>query len=266
MTRGDTPCTALTFIRNSMPSLRACLDSCLFCREHVLLDGGSTDGSVELGTEYGCRVVPQETRFLNAEGRIVDYAGITNQGIGEAKEEWVMITDSDEHLDRALIDEMQRVIREHRVGAYYVNRRYTYQGREVEYASAYPNWQIRLWHRDAIDGFVKVVHERPALRPGVVPQVLPGIQFVPLDPIPDLRRKYERYLALEISAEQRRGAGHWWYMVWHKSVRIAGRVARIFWSRIRHPRSLHLPLAYEWLNIWYALQIMIRTSPFRRGR
>lgn len=264
MTRGDTPCSALTFIRNSMPSLKACLDSCQFCREHVLLDGGSTDGSLELAAEYGCRVVPQDKKYLNAEGRIIDFGAMTNQGIAETKEPWIMITDSDEYLDAALIAEMQRIIREHKVGAYYVNRRYTYEGREVEYASGYPNWQIRLWHRDAINGFIKIVHERPDLKPGVVAQVLPGIQFVPLDPVDVLRRKYERYLALEVSAEHDRRAGHWFYVVWNKNIRIAARLFRMAWNRLLHPKSLHLPLSYEWLNIWYAWQIILRTNPFTR--
>ena len=50
--------------------------SCLPCREHVVPDEGSTDGTIDLVKRYGCRLLPQDRRFLSADGRIVDFGGI----------------------------------------------------------------------------------------------------------------------------------------------------------------------------------------------
>ncbi len=261
MTRGDLPCTALTFTKNSAATLERCLLSGSFCAEHLLLDGGSTDGTLELAARYGCRVVLQDGRYLNPEGRIIDYAGITNQGIALATHPWITIVDSDEYLDDALVEAMKEAVRQDRRGAYYVRRLYTIDGRVIRAASTYPNVQIRLWHADCIDGFIKFIHERPKLRPGVRPTVLPGVQYVPLEPPADMRRKFLRYLDLETRYAGGRGWGDWLRLLWNKTTRIALRVLRIIRDRLTHKPSDCLPLAYEWLHLWYPWQIVIRTCP-----
>jgi len=259
--RGDFPCTAITFTRNSAASLEASVRSMLFCREHVLLDGGSTDGTLEIAASYGCRIVPQDKKYLNAEGRIIDYAGITNQGMSVATYPWMIVADADEYLDQRLIDEMQRIIMADVPGAYYVNRLYTLNGTVIDQASTYPNRQIRLWHRAAGDHYVKVVHEKLVLKPGIVPQILPGIQFVPLDPVEDMRRKLLRYLDLETQHAGGRGWADWFRVLWNKLLRIGLRMARIVKIRLLHPGATHLPLRYEWLYLWYPWQIVLRTCP-----
>src|SRR3989338_7366657 len=109
MSRGTCSCTALTLTCNSVETLEACLRSGLFCAEHVILDGGSVDGTLALAEKYGCRIVSQDRNFLNTEGRIIDYGSIRNQGIKEAGYEWIMITDSDEYLDEEIVKEMERI-------------------------------------------------------------------------------------------------------------------------------------------------------------
>ncbi len=259
--RGDLPCTALTFVRNSAATLEACLQSGLFCAEHVLLDGGSTDATLEIAARFGCRVVPQDKKFLNAEGRIIDYAGITNQGIAAAAHPWVTIIDSDEYIDRQLVDAMTEHVKQNVPGAYYVDRLYTLDGRVIRYASTYPNRQIRLWHGDAINGFVKFIHERPDLKPGIKPTVLPGIQYVPLEPAADMRRKFRRYLDLEARFAGGYGWAAWLRLVWNKLSRMALRVLRIIKARLTHRWSDCLPLSYEYLHLWYPWRIVVETCP-----
>lgn len=269
MTRGIAPCTALTFVKNSGKTLEACLQSALFCREHILLDGGSTDDTLALAAQYGCRVVPQSKAFLNAEGRIIDYAGITNQGIAEATYPWITIVDSDEYIDQKLIDEMQQRVAANVPGAFYVDRLYTLDGKVIKAASTYPNLQIRLWHSDTTTGFVKIVHERPALKPGVVPQILPGIQYVPLEPAADMRRKFLRYLGLEVRFAGGQGWWNWFRLLINKVLRIGLRTWRILKIRLTHRPSECLPLSYEWLHLWYPWMIVCWTCPpvfHRRSR
>lgn len=260
MNRGTTPCSALTFVKNSADSLEACLQSALFCSEHVLLDAGSTDGTLALAEKYGCKVIPQDQKFLNGEGRIIDYAGITNQGIAETRHGWITIVDSDEHIDQALIDAMKKRV-EGKPGACFVDRLYTHHRHVIQAASTYPNRQIRLFHKDAIDGFVKIVHERPVLKKGIIAEILPGIQYVPLDPIDQMRRKFLRYLDLETRFAGGKGYADWIRLFCNKCIRIALRIARILRDRLTHRPKDCLPFAYEWLHIWYPWQIVLRTFP-----
>ncbi len=268
MIRGDTPCSALTFVKNSAASLEECLKSTLWCGEHVLLDGGSTDGTLALAEKYSCKVVPQHSAFLNSEGRIIDYAGITNQGIREARFPWIAIVDSDEFIDGQLTAEMKRMITLGVPAACYVERLYTFHGHIIRAASTYPNRQIRLFHKEAITEFVKIVHERPELKKGIVPTVLPGIQYVPLDPIPDLVRKYRRYLDLETQFAGGHGWVKWFRLLTNKLLRMDLRLFRIIRQRLTYKGRDCLPLSYEYLHFWYPWQIVIRTFPpvYRRRK
>ncbi len=259
--RGDLSCTALTFVKNSVATLEECLKSGLFCAEHVLLDGGSTDGTLELAKRYGCRVVLQDKKFLNAEGRIIDYAGITNQGIAEATYPWITIIDSDEYIDQQLVDEMTKKVKANVAGAFYVDRLYTLNDHVIKHASTYPNWQIRLWNNDAINGFVKFIHERPDLKSGVTATVLPGVQYVPLEPVADMRRKFRRYLDLEARFAGGYGWIVWLKLVWNKLTRMALRALRILQARLTHRWSDCLPLSYEYLHLWYPWRIVVETCP-----
>lgn len=261
MTRGTTPATALTFVKNSAASLEHCLQCMTWCSEHVLLDGGSTDATLEIAAQYGCRVIPQNKTFLNTEGRIIDYAGITNQGIAAAMYPWIIITDSDEYIDDALIAEMKKHIEVGKPEACFVERLYTLDDHVIRAASSYPNRQIRLFHKDAITEFVKVVHERPALKEGIIPLVLPGIQYVPLDPVEDLHKKYLRYLDLETVHAGGKGWMNWFRLLFNKMSRILWRSVRVLMLRLIHAPSDCLPLCYERLNNWYAWEIVKRTFP-----
>ena len=233
----------------------------MFAAEHVILDGGSTDGTLALAEEYGCTVIPQDTRYLNSEGRIIDYGNITNQGIGASEYDWITIIDSDEHLDSRVITEMQRIVKTQKPGAYNVNRLYTYYGHTIKHASTYPNHQIRLFHKDAITKFIKVVHERPELRPGITAKILPGVQFVPLIPYSELKQKFTRYLPLEARHAGGIGWIGWIAFVMDKNLRLGMRLLRILRGRLFHRWRDCLPLRYEFLYFWYAWAIILRVCP-----
>lgn len=262
MERGTTPCTAITFVRNGGAAFETCLRAALFCIEHVVLDGGSTDGTVELAKRYGCHVLHQNDAYTNAEGRIVDYAGITNQGIAAASHPWVLIICSDEDLDERLQQSIRKAVASGNPGVWRVNRIVFVHGRPVLHASVYPSLQIRFFHRSIVSRFVKLVHEKPFLPPATTVQLLEGTQCVPFDPPGVMARKHNRYLLLELKqmGNQHRGFS-WIPFAFSRLARIGYRIFRIIAQRIKYPWKDCMPLRHEWLDIRYPFILMCWSFP-----
>jgi glycosyltransferase involved in cell wall biosynthesis len=239
-----------------------------FCKEHIILDGGSSDGTVELARQYSCTVIPQDMTCLNAESRIVDYGGITNQGITAASQPWVVILSADEEIDEELMEAIKKNVRAGTPKAFLFNRIVTVEGgRRVLHASAYPSQQIRLFHKDTVQRFVKRIHEKPLLAPGVTPLVLPGIQFVPFGDTTSMRRKHTRYLWLELTQLGPKQSGiRWIGFAWSRIVRILYRTLRMIGQRLRYRWSTCMPLRYEWIDIRYPFLLMLWSFPAVRRR
>ena len=83
-------------VLNTRTTLRRCLDSVLAQRnadcELVVVDGGSTDGSVEILREYGERIANWETK---PDGGV--YPAF-NRGVRQAQGEWLYFLGSDDWL------------------------------------------------------------------------------------------------------------------------------------------------------------------------
>ena len=266
--RGTVPCSVMMYVRNGGPRFLRCVQSCLALRDHVVLDGGSTDGTIEIAKKYGCRVLPQDPRFLDGNGRIVDFGAVATQAYKATNEEWVALLAADEELNGEFIDVISRVIQEGKRGAYLVDRFFVIDGRMRKYFSTKHNRQMRFCDTSSVLGFTKAVHERPVYAPGVVPQVLEGgYQYLPLLETPEeLKEKYRRYLSLD---RDRLGSLDWskWTLFTLKRFAILTMMLlRIVWIRIVHDSRDCVPWPYEKLNLWYGWQLIKRSCPaYRRA-
>jgi glycosyltransferase involved in cell wall biosynthesis len=261
MERGLSQCTALTFVRNGGEQFRDCLESAKFCKEHVILDGNSTDQTKSLAQEYECKVISQSEECLSADGRILDYSCITNQGIENSSCDWVMIVSADEDLSEELQSAISDIVNKNIPGAYMFRREYLLGDKLIKHASSYPNLQIRFFHKSCIDCFIKPIHERPKLKDGIEAQILPGVQYIPLDDTKSLKQKHNRYIALEVYHRTGLTWRTWFRVTFEKLFRVCGRIARIIVFRLRYPWHTCLPLRYEWLNIRYSLLLILRLFP-----
>lgn len=256
--RGSVPCSALSFVRNGGVDFEKCLISANFCQEHIVVDGDSTDQTLELAKTYGCTVIRQDRKFLNTEGRIIDFSGITNQAIAAAHQTWMLLISADEELDAELRESIKEACESQVPAVYLFKRVVVINGRPIH--SQLQSGQIRLFHRDAIDGFVKRVHERPKLQPGIQPRYIAGVQYVPFPPASQMKRKHNHYISLEIASLP----AHFTFFSWckfafHKLIRVVYRCYKIIVVRCTQPWHECLPLAYEWLDIRYPLLLVWRS-------
>src|SRR6185503_5643463 len=93
------PLTVAIIARNAEPQLGPCLASVAFADEVLVLDSGSTDGTVEVARSHGARV---ETGEWLGFGRMKQHA------VKLATHDWVLCLDADERVSERL----ERSIRE----------------------------------------------------------------------------------------------------------------------------------------------------------
>ncbi|MCU1232364.1 MAG: hypothetical protein JWP63_331, partial [Candidatus Solibacter sp.] len=130
--------------KNEMAHIPDCIRSVAWADEVVVVDSGSTDGTIEAALELGARVV----RFAYVPGGpkkknwALDHVDFQN--------EWVLILDADERITPLLAREIDGAIEgPAQCDGYYVNRRLFFLGRWIRHAGYYPSWNLRLFRRGA---------------------------------------------------------------------------------------------------------------------
>ncbi len=259
------PCTVQILTRNSVANIRQCLEALKDFAEVIVLDGYSTDGTREVLKEFSnVRVMDQNKKYLDNEGRIADFAAVRNEGVAAAQHDWLLMIDSDEAISAAFVEGIRAAIGAGTPAAYRVFRRFFVEGKPIAYAASYPAYQIRLVHRSVSQGYAKSVHERLILKPGTPVLTLQSELPVPLPPAHTLEPKYARYLAMEV---ERLGVVRWqrWlYWILLRNIRsIVGLFVRVCWIRVRHPGGAYLPWAYEKQFIVHACKTAVHTFPPR---
>jgi glycosyltransferase involved in cell wall biosynthesis len=98
---GDPGVSACIVCRNEADKLGPCLESASWTDEIVVLDLGSTDGSVELAQRHGARVLSHEP--------VPVVEAVRNVVADAAKGEWILALDPDERVSPGLRDELMRL-------------------------------------------------------------------------------------------------------------------------------------------------------------
>lgn len=259
------PCSAMVLTRNSAQTLEACLLSLKEIEDVVIVDGYSTDATREIAKKFpNVRIFDQDKKSADAEGRIIDYSAVRNQALTHTKYPWIVLIDSDEAASGELIAEVQEIVADASPGVYNAFRRFFIDDVPVMHCAGYPAYQIRLFHRSCMNGFEKVVHERPVLQPGTVARTLTSEIQTPLPAPEKLWPKYQRYIELDLKRHGKTPWGRWWKWVFLRNMKtIIGILGRSLFIRLRPRKGLTMPFAYEWQAVKYAFTIIVRTFPLR---
>jgi len=173
----------------------------LDCADEILVvDSGSTDETVKIAAELGARTITHPW-----EG----FAAQKSFAVSEARHDWVLSLDADEELNeesRAAIQEWKQSTPE--AGAYRFARRAQYLGRWILHSGWYPDWKIRLFHRDKAHWAGDYVHES-VVAEGRVETLNGEILHYTCDSLTDHRKRIEFYtdLAAREMFERGRRAG-----------------------------------------------------------
>lgn len=182
-----TPLSVLVPTRDEAADLPECLASASFADEIVVVDSGSTDGTVELARSAGARVL---ARPFDTHARQKNWA------LPQLAHDWVLALDADERVTPELRDEIRRTLEV--AGAlrgYRIPRRNTFLGREIRGSGWQHDRVLRLFDRRAARFDERRVHERVVVDGGTG-SLRGALVHHSCRDIADWLRKTERYAAL----------------------------------------------------------------------
>lgn len=134
-----TTLTVIIAAKNEAHNISECVKSASFADEVLVLDSGSTDGTQELATTAGAKVIstdwpgygPQQTR-----------------GIKLATSDWVLSLDADERISEKLRGEILEAIQTERADGFRIPRLSSLCGTFIHHGGWRPDYTLRLVKRE----------------------------------------------------------------------------------------------------------------------
>lgn len=140
---------------NEEKNLPLCLDSIKNLADEIaVVDGGSSDRTVEVAKKYGAKVVVTN----NPENFHIN----KQKAIDLATKDWILQLDADERVTPELSKEIQSKIRnrESKINGYWISRKNWFLGRFLMKGGQYPDYTLRLYRRGKGRLPQKDVHEQ----------------------------------------------------------------------------------------------------------
>ena len=136
---------------NEADKISDCINSVLWADEIIVADSFSTDGTTEIASELGAKVV--QIAFNG-------YGELRNQAISYCKGDWIFSLDSDERCTIEVRDEIIKLIENAPSDIYRVPRKNFFMGRWIKHSGWYPNFrQPQLFKNGKMSYTLDSVHE-----------------------------------------------------------------------------------------------------------
>lgn len=138
---------------NEENHLRECLESVKdLSWETVVVDGGSTDKTIQIAKEFGVRIIETEN--------LQNFHINKNKAIDAALGDWVLQLDADEIVTNKLKEEIQKVVEDQKYNGYWIPRRNFFLTRFLTKGGQYPDYTLRLYRKGKGRLPGKDVHEQ----------------------------------------------------------------------------------------------------------
>jgi glycosyltransferase involved in cell wall biosynthesis len=201
---------------NEAEKVRATIASAAWADEIIVVDSWSTDGTPEIATSLGARVVQ------------VDFKGfgdLRNQAIAACSHEWIFSLDADERCTPEAAAEVRRIINDpNSADAWLMPRRNFFMGKWIRHSGWYPNYrQPQLFRKGKMRYDQKPVHEGyEMLSDKPVGHMQNPIWQFPFKNMAEVMHKANRYSSL--GAEK----------IVHKKISMGSALAHGLWSFVKH--------------------------------
>jgi glycosyltransferase involved in cell wall biosynthesis len=195
------PLTVAIIARDAAAQIGPCLASAGFADELLVVDSGSTDGTVEVARRHGARV---EVREWPGFGRQKQHA------VSIARNDWVLCPAAAAGVPPARERSIRDALSTRRYRAWRLARRNRFLGRWLAHGEGYPDWTVRLFHRAHASWSNDEVHEA-VLTTTEVGRLEGDLLHDSAEDIETYMAKQNRYSSLHAHALYNQGlrAGFW---------------------------------------------------------
>lgn len=135
--RARPPISAAIICYNEEKNIGRCLRSLDWCEQVVVVDSGSTDGTLDV-----VRRCPKTKVIFR---RFDDYITQKNFALDQCEHDWVLALDADEALTSALTEEIQGLRFD--ANGYFISRRTFLGDQEIKHGSWNPDYKLRLFRK-----------------------------------------------------------------------------------------------------------------------
>jgi glycosyltransferase involved in cell wall biosynthesis len=152
--------TVLIPAKNERLNIRPCVESARPIADEILVaDSGSTDGTLEIARELGCRTIERE---------LIDFSDFKNWAIPQAKHPWVLVLDADERVTPELADEIRLMLANPPtdLDGFWIGRENYFMGQRIRHCGWNSDAVFRLFRRDVCRYTDRRVHEAVDVVPG----------------------------------------------------------------------------------------------------
>ena len=172
---------------NAAHEIEACLKSVAWADDIVIVDSGSRDDTADIARRHRARVVQQDW---------LGYGPQKKFAVAQAKNPWVLSLDADERLSDELSESIRHELATPRYRAYEFPRRNRFMGRWLRHGEGYPDWSLRLFHRDHANWSDDPIHEK-VVADGPVARLKGDLLHESEQGIADYLAKQNRYTTLQ---------------------------------------------------------------------
>lgn len=187
--------TAVIITKNAATQLADCLKSLAFCQEIIVVDSGSEDDTTEIANSFGVTLLHQPWLGFGPQKKFA---------VGQSKTDWVLCLDADERISEKLKAAIIAEFKSPKFLVYQMPRCNRFMGRWLRHGEGYPDFNIRLFNRQAANWSNDLVHEHVVTSSPI--GVLQGdIMHDTAETIANYLEKQNRYTTLQAEAMYKKG-------------------------------------------------------------
>lgn len=192
------PLSVVLITLNAASQLQACLNSVQgWVGEIIVVDSGSTDGTVALAEAAGAQVIQQTWLGFGPQKQFA---------VEQATYDWVLCLDADERVSDTLrISLFALFAGEPTEAAYYFPRCNRFMGRYLRHGEGYPDWSLRLFDRRHARWSEDAVHEKVLVQGGAVGTLQGDLLHDSAESLASYLTKQNRYTTLAAEEALARG-------------------------------------------------------------